>query len=162
MANNSWVTSPYRNVTVEEWDILLREVAHDCFGDFIVVEQEAEGYWTFCPNKEYLHDPSYYHQAECWVDTPRKIEWRNPYDDWMFWIHSRLQHVLAGRLKSKITDEGIDPEKMLGDVNWCPKFGDWIKVRQDSISGNGVRKFVLKSIMKTIKWAVPKSMEPLT
>jgi hypothetical protein len=162
MANNSWVTSPYRNVTVEEWDALLRDVSQHCFGDFIVVEQEGEGYWTFSPNKKFLHDQSYYHSAECWVETPRKLEWRNPYDDWMYWVHSRLQHVLAGRLKSKIGDEGIDPEKIPGDVDWCPKFRDWIKVRQDSVAGRGVKKFVLKSIMKTMKWAVPKGMEPLT
>ena len=163
MANNSWVTSPYKNVTAEQWDTLLREASHDCFGEYIVVEQEFEGHWTFSPNLEFLHDQSgeYFHHAECWVDTPRKIEWRNPYDDWMFWIHCRLQHVLAGRLKSKIGDEGIN-EKIPGDVDWCPKFGDWIKVRQDAVQSTGATGLVLRSIMKTMKWAVPKGMESLT
>jgi hypothetical protein len=80
----------------------------------------------------------------------------------MFWVHSRLQHVLAGRLKSKISDEGIDPEKIPGDVNWCPKYGDWIKVRQDNVAGRGLKRLVLRSIMKTMKYAVPKGMESLT
>jgi len=128
MANHGFVTVRTR-LTPERVDKDIKEIVKRRLHDVLKVE----GPDLFDDKKTYGWLLSVKGaddwQFSIWLSSPRKLEFRHPRGDWLWWAQVLVMtEELAVKYNGIVSDEGVS-EKWKGDPAKYPTFESWLDAR---------------------------------
>lgn len=86
---------------------VLRDVVDDRFGDHLLVQQDpsAEHYFSMSDPALAGAPRGYLYRVEAWLETSRKVGFRDGRSEFAHWVKMVLQEEVAHRLGGRCSDE---------------------------------------------------------